>query len=709
VGQNFLFHVHDISLDYINTINPSTALNVAANYSRYYGAHAPQRNGFDVNQLGFSGPTVSQLQGTQKAFPEVGIQGLTPLSFEFTDVSTNDIYEFNANLSKQHRSHYLKFGADITQYRINYNSPGTDGAGFFRFDFVFTNGPVDNSPSSPNGVGQGLAAMLLGQPDTGSITVAASQANRSTVWAFFAQDNWRASTKLTLDLGLRWEYWGPYEERHNRSVRGFDPSASLPIAPAAEAQYAANPDPSLPANQFKVQGGLQFAGVGGIPTTLWDTPLHGILAPRFGFAYHARPKVVLRGGFGLFPFQPAFVNGLTAQSFAIQSGFSETTSFVPTLNNGQTFIANLANSFPDGVLQPAGSSLGASTFLGKAISFYNTKMPQPYTMNWSLNVQTMLPGKFLLETGYVGTKSLKSPLQRNVDALPNKYLSTSPVRDQTTIDYLTEQIANPFSGLLPGTNLNGSEIARSELLQPDPQFSGVTMIDYQGWSWYNSLQVRLERRFSDGLSMSAGYTYSKNIDATSYLNAGDPFPTPAIAAHDKPQQFTFNGLWQLPFGTGKALLGGSNRALNQIVGNWQVSGVFNTFSGDPINFGNVLFTGNIHDIALPRDKRSVLHWFNTSGFVTDPTQQLAENLRKFPVRVASVRDGGYSSTDLLLEKSFYIREKYQFECRLEAYNAFNHPSGFDNSVTTPTSGAFGQITYMDYTQRTLQYGFKFTF
>src|SRR5262249_13978993 len=153
--------------------------------------------------------------------------------------------------------------------------------------------------------------------------------------------------------------------------------------------------------------------------------------------------------------------------------------------------------------------------------------------------------------------------QRSMDALPNQYLSTAPTRDQANIDYLSTQVPNPFAGLLPGTSLNTATIARSQLLAPYPQFTGITMNDYQGYAWYNALQVRVERRFSKGFTTLLGYSFSKNMAAenyysfgsAAYLNPADPTPTRAIAAIDRPHMFAMTALWELPFGKGKPLFG----------------------------------------------------------------------------------------------------------------------------------------------------------
>jgi hypothetical protein len=713
VGENFVSWTRTGAIDDVVTLTPTMVLNFRYGYSRFQSGHDPRKSGFDITQLGFPAQTVTQLQAQVHDFPAINISGLTGLGREGHDIANDDVHSVFAGLTKQQGSHAFKIGLDITQDRENIGSLNGP-AGSFTFDSTYTGGPLDNSPGSPNGVGQGLAALLLGIPSTGSASQVASQAIRSTNYSIYVHDNWRASRKLTLDLGLRWEYEQPYTERYDRSVRSLNPTAALPITAAAQAAYAANPDPALPVNQFHPQGGLLFAGVGGVPRQFWDAS--GKFAPRFGLAYQVRPKVVLRGGFGIFPFARGYNPSLTAQSYAIQSGFSQTTSLVPTLDNGLHFVANLATPFPNGIIPPSGSSLGAATLLGQALSYYNPVYPTPYTTQWNFNIQTMLPAELLLEVGYTGTHSIRTPLQRSMDAIPNQYLSTSPVRDQNTINYLTAQVPNPFAGLLPGSSLNAATIPRSQLLMPFLQFTGITMNDYQGFTRYNALQVRVERRFNKGLTVLAGYTFSKNIAAENYyavssgayLNAGDAAPTRAIAGIDQTHMFTVTSMWELPFGKGKPLLNKGGLA-NAFIGNWQLSGVETVHSGVPATFGNVLFTGNIKDIPLSSSQQTPEHWFNTSGFVTNPSQQLASNLRTFPIRLSALRTGHYNSQDISLLKNIYIHERHHFQYRLEAYNVFNHPTAFTGLVTTPTSSAFGQVTDMWSLGRQLQMGIKYLF
>jgi hypothetical protein len=704
VGEVAKYATSQFTIDDVYVLRPTVVLNFRYGYNRSTGGHTPPRVGYDLSQLGFPAATLSQLTAVTSMFPRIAIGGLSTLGNEAYDRVTQDVHSLFAGLNKQHANHNLKAGVDFRGYRVTQSRFG-EASGNFSFASNYTRGPLDNSPTSPSGIGQGLASLLLGVPSSGLINRNDTQASQSTAWGLYLHDNWRATPNLSLDIGLRWEYEVPLTERFNRSVRGFDPNAAQAVESAAKASYNAAPDTALAADQFRVRGGLLFAGVGGVSRGLWQGSARGF-APRFGFAYQGLRKVVLRGGFGIYP----IMRGVAGQHFAIESGFDQDTQVVPTLNGGQTFVATLANPFPNGLLTAPGAALGAATFLGRGVNFFNPAGRIPYTMQMGLNTQTMLPGQFLLEVGYVGTKSIKLMLDRDLNALPNQYLSTLPVRDQRTIDYLSANVANPFSGLLPGTNLNGTTVGRSQLLRPYPQFTSVTMTDYQGWAWYNSLQVRLERRLRQGLTLLAGYNFSKNIVAASRQNAGDPLPTKVISEIDRPHQFSVSGLWELPFGKHRRWLSSRSRLADTFVGGWQVSGVVQMNSGFPLSFGDVIFTGDLKNIALPKSERSIDRWFNTdAGFNRITAQQFGSHLRTFPLRLSGVRSSGFASTDISLLKNFALHERHRFQFRAEFYNAFNHPTAFGAPNTTPTSTAFGVVTGMQGLPREIQLGIKYVF
>src|SRR5262249_38167105 len=220
----------------------------------------------------------------------------------------------------------------------------------------------------------------------------------------------------------------------------------------------------------RVTGGLTFPGVNGQPRTLFSRDWNNVM-PRVGFAYQLDRRTVLRGGYGGY-FGPLGVQ----RNDVIQSGFSQTTSLVPTLDNGLTFIATLDNPFPGPLLSPRGAADGLLTFAGRSISFYEEQPRAPRQHRWQFSVQRELPQRVLLEVSYVGNKGDSMQVSRDYRPLPLQYLSRSPVRDQATIDYLSAQVPNPFYPLLPGTGLSGTTVSRSFLLSSGAysQFTGMT-------------------------------------------------------------------------------------------------------------------------------------------------------------------------------------------------------------------------------------------
>ncbi len=701
-GNVFRGITRQVAVDDVYTFNPTLTLNLRYGYLRYEGGHFPRRVGFDVGSLGFPSTTTAQLTATASLFPRIDISGQDSVAFEGYDVLNNDAHTIFASVVKQVQAHNLKFGADVRFYRDNVAFYG-QASGRFTFGTNYTRGPLDNSPTSPGGVGQGLAAFLLGLPTGGFIERNDNEAIQSTYWGLYLHDNWRVSRKLTLDLGVRWEYEGPTTERYNRAVRGFDFNAVQPIDARARANYAAAPDPALPVSQFQLRGGLLFAGRDGVPRGFYDRDLNNF-APRIGFAYQAAERMVWRGGFGMY-----YISiGQPAQNRSIQSGFNQRTDIVPTLDNGQTFIATLTNPFPNGVLPAVGASGGIETFLGRDISFYDPKGKAPTTMRWNTNVQLLLPAKILLELGYTGSKSIGLQIDRPLNAIPNQYLSRSATRDQATINYLTTAITNPMAGLLPGTNLNGSTIQRSQLLTPYPQFNSVTIRSFQGFTWYNSLQLRAERRLAQGFTAQFSYTFSKELDAVQFQNAGDSMPTKTISAFDRPHQISFSGIYELPFGKGRRFLDVNSRWADALLGGWQLNSIWLVTSGEPLSFGNVIFNGELSDIAS--GSRTPERWFNIdAGFNRNSAQQLAFNLRTFPLRLGNVRAGAYNSVDLSLLKDFRFTERHRFQFRFEVFNALNYQRAFAPPDTSPTSSSFGQVFSSYSVPRTIQLGFKYLF
>jgi hypothetical protein len=609
---------------------------------------------------------------------------------------TGFVHDWSATMSTLLGNHSLRYGADLRLYRTFGFYGGFDVSPQLTFLPTYTNGPLDNSAVAP--LGQEYASFLLGIP-SGQMTRSASFAAQNTYYAGFLHDDWKITNRLTLNLGLRYEYESPVSERYNRAVRGFVSTDPNPIAAQAIAAYAKNPISQIAVSQFRVLGGLMFAGPD--DHNLWSGQTTNLL-PRVGLAYRLDSKTVIRTGYGIF-YDTIGVN----RSAMIQSGFTAQTPIQASLDNGQAYIATTANPFPNGLLEPQGAAGGLSTFLGQALTAYTASRVQPYSQRWTSAVQRTIAKDLMLEVGYVGNKAIRLPVSQNINATPDQYLSTSPLRDQATINALTAQVPNPFYGLNP---IYPKTIAVADLLRPYPEFGDINITEPIGYSWYHALQVRSEKRFSHGLFAGLSYTWSKNMEATSFLNAGDPTVTRSISSLDRPQRLNLSLIYELPFGRGKLVAGDTGKGLNYIIGGWQLNSIFTHQSGAPLAFGNIIFTGsNIHNIALPSDQRSVNEWFNTSaGFITASSQQLADNLRTFPLYLVGVRGDGQTMWDLSLFKRFPLRERMNLEFRFEGYDILNHPN-FSDPNTTVTSTAFGTVSSQAGLSREFQGALKLSF
>jgi hypothetical protein len=262
------------------------------------------------------------------------------------------------------------------------------------------------------------------------------------------------------------------------------------------------------------------------------------------------------------------------------------------------------------------------------------------------------------------------------------------------ISALSAQVPNPFANIpaFATTALSTPTVAASQLLLPYPEFTGVTTTEGSGFSWYHGLSVRAEKRFSHGFTVQSNYTWSKFMEADSRLNGIQSPLVHSISSFDRPQQFSPNAIWELPFGKGKHFLTNANGWQDRVAGGWQLQTFYEAQSGSPMAFGNVLFTGNLHDIVLSKSERSIGEWFNVNaGFNTVASQQLANNYRTFPLYLTGARNPGINVWAMSVIKKIKIKEKIDFEVHGEAKNAFNHPS-WGGPNLSPTSTLFGQIT-----------------
>ena len=695
-GNNLFRTNWGVTFDDVYTLSPTLFLNSRLNWTRFVEANIRPHDGFDFATLGL--PASLKASSNKLVLPRIDFGNITDFGDSGGDSTPFDNYQIFMAATKIVNRHTLKFGTDLRAQRESSNGFG-NSSGIYNFENTWTRGPLDNSPPAP--LGQDVGSFLLGLPTRGGFDVNATRTQSAKYLAFFLQDDLRVSGTLSLNLGLRYEKETGTIERHNRTTRGFDPSATLSVTNAAKANYVAAPVALLPAAQFNPLGGILFADSSN--RTIYSPP-NNAFSPRFGFSWSPKllgGKTVLRGGYGIF-YSTFGTAGIQ------QPGFSQTTQLVASLDNFLTPSATFANPFPTGILQPVGSSRGVNTFLGQSVRFNSPELKQPITHRWNINIQRELAKNLLLEMGYMGSDVRNLGVNRNVNFVPEQFLSASPVRDQANIDRLTALVPNPFRNLIPGTGLNGGTIGTENLLRKYPQFSGDggVGVDGQtiGYSNFHMFQVRLDKRFANGLQFLTNFQWSKFLEATNRLYDASDALQYRIAGEDRPFRFVFSSTYELPFGKGKTIGGGVGSWGDRLIGGWQMAGILNMQSGGPVEFGNVIYKGG----ALNWDARNLDRAFDITQFERSNTAQLERNRRTFQQSYSAYRTDRISNIDLSVIKGIPIVERVNMQFRVEAFNLFNHAI-FNGPELGATNTNFGRITSQSNLPRTFQLALRLTF
>ncbi|MGO8790483.1 MAG: carboxypeptidase regulatory-like domain-containing protein [Terriglobia bacterium] len=630
-------------------------------------------------------------------------------------------------LTKIQGKHELKFGFEGRLHQQNYiqtNAP----VGNFNFGSLGSSQCPD--PEIAVCGGDGMASFMMGQLMGGSAgyEIQFRVASQNYQYAGFTQDNWKATSKLTLNMGLRYDVSLPRTERHNR-MNWLDPSVVSPL--------------SVP-GMGTLYGGEMFDNAR--VRTDWDTDFRDF-QPRFGFAYQLASKTVVRGGYGIYFSQTrSGANGLLSYG---SQGFNQSTSAVTTYqNDGATPWLHLSNPFPDGLIQPPGSSLGLLNDVGYgAVGPLRTPAAArtPYEQSWSFGIEHQLASSMLLEVQYIGKKGTRLYFggDNNLDILGSQVESMTP----TEIGNLGNYVNNPFASVLTGSYyansvLSSPTVQAYQLMLPYPQFTGMAMDEPpSATSIYNALQIMLEKHYSNGLQLSANYTWSKSIDDSSIadtnvawlsnygqnsVNYGLADPNRlnlerSLSTFDMPQQLKFNYTYDLPFGRGKAFLSNMSRPLELILGGWKTAGVWTIHDGFPLQFavtggGTPIWTYGWQraDISS-RPVRSggpESNWLN--NYFANPNvfqAPAAYTLGTASRTTGEVRSPSTFTNNLSIMKDFALshsHEAMKLELRLEAENAFNHPV-FGTPDTYVGDPNFGVINYTAIGPRQIQLALKLEF
>jgi hypothetical protein len=704
---NFLYRMNQgIGLDYVGTITPTWVAEVRANWTRYEEHHFSPADTVSPDDLGF--PSYLSGNASFKMMPYIvvggtGISagaraGFEPLGYNGDGTNYSDSYQIFANVVKIRGNHTLKLGTDGRLYRwsaYNFGNP----SGTFTFSGNWTNSPADSNTTV---FGQDLAAFLLGLPSSGSLDINSQSTVQGKYVAFFLNDDWRVRRNLTFNFGLRWEHDFPEIERFNRTLNGFDPTTPNSISAAAAAAYASAPIAQVPVSQFKAVGGPTYATDG--HRGVYDTK-SAIFSPRVGFAWKLTDKYVIRGGFGILvdPIQLPTPN---------QPGYSQQTT-MPTPSTLITPVGTLSNPFPGGFLQPAGASRGINTNLGQQITIYNPNIRNPYTVRWQLSVQRQLPFSMVLEVAYIGSHAMHLLIDRQLDFIPRQFLSTSLVRNDAVNTLLTGPVTNPFRGLLPNnSSLNGNTVALRQLLIPYPQYpvpgtpaansNGIVMQkDNAGSSYFESLNIRLQKRFTNNLTLINNFIWNRLIDRLLFLNDSDTLPEKRLSGDSRPLRDVLASTYQLPIGRGRKV-NLQNRVADFLAGGWGLSGILTLQSGPVLSWGNYIYYGGPLNLNTHQPNGLA---FDITRFNTLTAQQLVDNIRTFDQQFNNLRRDPVKQFDATLSKSFKFAEGKYFQFRVEAFNLTNRVT-FGGPQTNPTNSAFGQISSQANTPRRIESGLR---
>ena len=595
-------------------VNSSNILNVRLNFTRMFEDHSAPSAGTDPTTYGF--PSYLAANSGYLQLPVMtfsGNSGYTTLGLNGANTLPSQTLQGFGSWSTMKGNHAIKVGMDIRQYRLNYQAAGYSTGGFSFSANTWVR--AASNASSTTVIGQDWASFLLGLAtnSSGSTYDVNTSGMFSSYYAgIFVQDDWRLRKNLTLNIGIRFDHDFPYHEKWARTVNGFAFDAVNPLNAQASAAYAKSPIPQLPADQFKVMGGLTFASADN--TAIYSNTSH-MVSPRIGLAWTPEKmhgKTVLRVGGGIFvaPVTIAQLGASGAYStnpLLTQQGFSQSTAYKDSNDAYLTPASTLSDPFPGGIQRPVGAANGLTTFANQAVSFLNPEVKSPYAVRWNFSVQHSFTPNLMVEVTYLGTHAVHLPVSyTQLNGIPRQYLSTMPVRDQALITSMSVTAPNPFAALVSGASATSTT---AQLLSHYPQYpvfaggfvssaSGVTEYNSNvGSSHYNALSARMVKRFSKGLQLTLGYMKSNNVERMTWLNDSDPVPESRLSPFDRPTRITMTMAYDLPVGKGR-LVDIRSSLLNTIIGGWKIAATYQYQAGGPIIFNNndyVYFGGNLEE------------------------------------------------------------------------------------------------------------------
>jgi hypothetical protein len=683
-----------------STFTPQLLGEFRVSYTRLQSNSYPVSEGFDVASLGFAPSFTNNV--FYRSFPEVHVQqyqagGGLSISSTATDevdllggatknLAPMDTWQTQYHVTFLHNRHKLKFGTELELLRLNvYNS--LYSAGRFFFDRQYTQGPDPTQPTLAGG--SGFASFLLGVPIDGSLAFNPRLMLHQKYHGFYFQDDFRITNRLTLNLGLRYEYTTPSAEKFGQ-VGTFELNATEPIT-GAKGVFSLNR-----------------------PGAYQSDPNRKNFGPRVGLAYQVNSKTVLRAAGAIFyapynsinPASSDFGSGTFVQN-TLSLGPPNPLPFTPPVGG------SWSNPFAGGLNYPDRTS----TFAGQNMRADIHHHPLANVADWSFNIQRMLTSNLLVEVGYIGSKT--THLSQN-----RQWNQNSPLLLPLGSS-LQQPVPNPFYGKITSGPLSFPTIAQRQLLRPYPQYLDIVVFrDPYGNANYNAFTLRVEKQYSRGHTVSAAYTGSKNIADTVESNAALALPVNAMfdrragrgpESNDIPQRLVLSYIWDVPFGKGRPYL--AKGPASYVLGNWQLSGITVFQRGRPLlitapdltglfNFAYTNGRANrFHDPVLSGDQKTTDRYFDITAFAQAPPFTLPNDSFTQP----RLRAPGRRNFDFSLIKNIPFREHYNVQFRAEFFNLFNTPGldlrGASMEVSSPQ---FGKVLFAG-GQRNIQFALRVTF
>ena len=687
-GRAVLIPRNSSSLNYNETITPTLLLEARAGFNREHENFFTPSEGFDIATLGLPAAFKQQAYVGKGAatgrFPTFNVADAANFGAIASRGSPSHTTLSSAAITKIAGAHTIKTGYEHRFYAIN--EYGREfSVGTYSFNRGFTQGP--NPLQAGANAGFGVASLLLGTPASGFARLQTDGTGSVKYHAAFVQDDWKVSRKLTFNIGLRWELEAPPTDRYN-VLSTFDPNVASPL--------------KVPG--LDLRGGLTYPGIGGASRYQRDVNRNDF-GPRFGFAYQATQKTVVRGGFGIM-YVPITVS-------LARTGYLSDTPMVTSLDGGLTPADRMSNPFPTGLLPPTGSKDGLLTGVGTAIAGQLKDAQRGYSEQWNFTIQHQPWNNWLIEAAWVGNHGVRLFADsRNLNQISDANFAQGAA--------LAQPIPNPFRGIITAGPLSGAMITRQQSLLPFPQFTGVT----GGYSFinnaiYHALAIKVEKRMSNGLSFLMAYTGAKLIDDGA--NSGQVRPGAAVtttvqnwsnmraerskSAQDVPQRMVFSALWEMPFGkTGSAFT-------RHAIGGWQLNAIQTIESGTPIALAATIAGGGnrpnvVAGAQAKLEKPTIDRWFNAAAFSTPLGYTYGNVSRTLP----NVHTDSLYNIDLSLFKNFAIGESVKLQLRAEAFNFTNTPT-FGEPGRAINTATFGIVTAQAFNPkpREVQLALRLTF